>query len=283
MDQRAQACGDALREYGRQLAEAGAAQVGASFTDIPEADALIRDSAEAFLIGVLFTQGIPAERAWAGPWHLRQRLGHLDLRRLADEEVAVAAAIAHPPALHRFVHTLPRWISSAARRLITEYGSSAAAVWAPGSHVLEVTERLRAFDGIGEKKAAMAVEILMRHFGVPLEGAECGTVAYDVHVRRVFLRCGLIAEDAPGAVRTAAQRACPEAPGTLDLATWLVGREWCRPRQPRCDECVLAEVCPRLTHLAVEGVGVRGRGGAQAGAEEANAALVERLEEQPGE
>lgn len=258
MPRRDNACGHALREYGRELAEAGAAQVGASFTDVPAADALVRGCPEAFLIGVLFTQGIPAERAWAGPWLLQQRLGHLNVHRLAEETDAVAAAVAASPALHRFIHTLPRWISAAARRLIAEYGGSASAVWAPGSHVLDVTERLLAFDGIGEKKAAMAVEILMRHFGVPLEGAECGTVAYDVHVRRVFLRCGMIAEDSPEAVRTAAQRACPDAPGTLDLATWLVGREWCRPRQPKCDECVLAEVCPRLTHLGVEGVGVRG-------------------------
>lgn len=246
-----------LRVFGEELSSSSAVQIGGAFTDLPEADALIKASAEAFLLGVLFTQGIPAERAWAGPYLLSQRLGHLDLDRLARDERDVARAVATPPALHRFVHTLPAWICSAARRVAGEYGGSAARIWEPGSHVLEITRRLLAFDGIGEKKAAMAVEILRRYFGVPMCGVECGSVAYDVHVRRVFLRAGLAATDTPEAIREAARRACPDAPGTLDLAAWLVGREWCRPRDPRCDACRLGTACPRLIERTVEGVGAR--------------------------
>ena len=246
-----------LRAFGEELSSNGAAQTGGAFTDLPEADALIKESAEAFLLGVLFTQGIPAERAWAGPYLLSQRLGHLDLDRLGHDEAAVARAVAAPPALHRFVHTLPAWISSAARRVVAEYGGSAARIWEPGSHVLEITRRLMAFDGIGEKKAAMAVEILRRHFGVPMRGVECGSVAYDVHVRRVFLRTGLAETDSPEAIREAARRACPDAPGTLDLAAWLVGRDWCRPQDPHCEACRLGAACPRRTGRNAEGVGAR--------------------------
>lgn len=246
-----------LVAFGEELAAAGAAQVGSSFTDIPEADAFIKSDPNAFLIGVLFTQGIPAERAWAGPWLLSQRLGHFDLARLAAEPEAVAAAFARPPCLHRFKHTLPRWISAAAARLLEEYGGDASRIWAEGSHVVEVTERLSAFAGIGRKKAAMAVEILVRHFGVRLTGTECGRVAYDVHVRRVFLRSGLADEDTPDAVEAAAARACPEAPGSLDLPAWLVGRDWCRPAKPDCEACPLVSRCARRTWIRVEGVGVR--------------------------
>lgn len=259
MSRSAAAAGAALRAFGEELARASAAQVGGSFTEDPRADELIRTSPEAFLLGVLFTQGIPAERAWAGPYLLKQRLGHLDLARIAADPDAVAAAVATPPALHRFVHTLPRWLSSAAGRLLVDYGGSAAALWEPGSHLLEVTERLLAFDGIGEKKSAMAVEILQRHFGVQLAGQECGTVAYDVHVRRVFLRTGLADEDSPQAITEAARVVCPQAPGTLDLAAWLVGRDWCRPMAPRCDACRLGDVCPRHLDRNVVGVGARKR------------------------
>jgi uncharacterized HhH-GPD family protein len=248
----------ALRAYGDELAASGAAQVGGAFTDDAVADAFIKSVPEAFLIGVLFTQGIPAERAWAGPYRLAMRLGHFDLLRIAAEPESVARAVAAPPALHRFVRTLPGWIVAAARRLIEEYGGRAASVWPAGAHVLEVTERLRAFPGIGEKKAVMAAEILVRHFGVALEGAECGSVAYDVQVRRVFLRSGLADEDTPAAIREAARRACPEAPGTLDLAAWLIGRRWCRPRRPGCGECRLGDVCPRRVDRDVAGVGARG-------------------------
>lgn len=249
----------ALVAYGVELSAQGAAQVGSGFTGRTGPDSLITSSPEAFLLGVLFTQGIPAERAWAGPCLLRERLGHLDLERLASEPHAVARAVAAPPALHRFVRTVPGWIVSAARRLLERYEGSAARIWPNGAHVLEVSERLLAFDGIGEKKAAMTVEILRRHFGVRLTGIECGTVAYDVHVRRVFMRSGLVDADTPAAVESAARAACPEAPGVLDLAAWLIGRESCRPARPRCEACRIGGMCPRLVDRSVSGVGVRRR------------------------
>ena len=251
------AVGEELVRYGRELQASGAAQVGSSFTGDPFADELLASSPEAFLMGVLFTQGIPAERAWAGPWLLMQRLGHLDVERLAADREAVAAAIQQPPMLHRFKNTLPTWVSSAARRLLDEYGGDATRIWPDGAHVLDVTERLAAFDGIGRKKAVMAVEILTRHFGVHLRGQECGQVAYDVQVRRVFLRSGLVARDTLEEIEAAAARICPEAPGTLDLATWLIGRETCRPRRPLCDTCRLGAVCPRRVEIDVQGVGAR--------------------------
>jgi uncharacterized HhH-GPD family protein len=253
------AVGRELLAYGRELEAASAAQSGGGFTGRADADALLEDSPNAFLLGVLFTQGIPAERAWAGPWELRQRLGTLDLRYLAENPDAVRAAIQQPPMLHRFKETLPAWVCSAAARLLAEYGGDAAHMWPSGAEVVEVTERLGEFKGIGRKKAVMAVGILMRHFGVALEGRECGQVAFDVHVRRVFLRTGMVDVDSREAIEAAATTVCREAPGTLDLAAWLVGRETCRPRAPRCDLCRLGALCPQLTERNVEGVGVRER------------------------
>ena len=243
--------------FGRELEAQQAAQAGSSFSGIPEADALLESDPNAFLLGVLFTQGIPAERAWAGPYLLCERLGHLDVQRLASEPGAVRAAMQQPPMLHRFKETLPRWISAAAHRLLEEYGGTAASIWPGGRHVIDVTERLSEFDGIGRKKAVMATEILVRHFGVQLEGRECGQVAYDVQVRRVFLRSGLAVEDSAEAIEAAAAKACPDAPGTLDLAAWLIGRETCRPKVPLCERCRLGSVCPRRTWIMVEGVGSR--------------------------
>jgi len=246
-----------LLAYGHELEESGAAQSGSAFSGISEADQLLETSANAFLVGVLFTQGIPAERAWQGPYRLRERLGTLDLDVLARDREAVRRAIQQRPMLHRFKETLPGWISSAARRVIDEYGGDASRIWPPGSHVLAVTERLSAFDGIGRKKAVMAAELLTRHFGIELEGRECGQVAYDVQVRRVFLRTGLVALDDREAIEAVAASVCPESPGRLDLPAWLVGRETCRPRKPLCDECRLGKACPRRTWLNVSGVGFR--------------------------
>lgn len=246
-----------LLAYGLELEAASAAQVGSSFSGDASADGLIASSPNAFLFGVLFTQGIPAERAWAGPARLMERLGTLDLEYLASHADEVRRAFQMPPMLHRFKETLPRWIVAAARRLVAEYGGDASAIWNDGVDVLVVTGRLAAFDGIGRKKAVMATEILTRHFGVDLAGREHGQVAYDVHVRRVFLRTGLVVHDSREEVEEAARAACPGSPGTLDLPAWLVGREWCRPNSPRCEQCRLSRTCPRLTGLHVDGVGVR--------------------------
>lgn len=249
--------GAALVAYGHELEVAGAAQVGESFSGNVDADSLLASDPNAFLLAVLFTQGIPAERAWSAPYELKRRLGHLDLLRLATETDAVREAVSRSPMLHRFKNTLPQWVSAAAARVIDCYGGDVTRVWAPGSHVLDVTKRLAAFDGIGRKKSVMAVEILMRHFAVDLVGRECGQVAYDVQVRRVFLRTGLVEVDTPAAIEDAAREFCPASPGTLDLATWLIGRETCRPRAPLCDVCRLGAVCPRRIWLTVDGVGSR--------------------------
>jgi uncharacterized HhH-GPD family protein len=251
--------GDVGRElltFGRQLEAEGAAQVGGSFTGNACDDAILKDP-NAFLFGVLFTQGIPAERAWSGPARLRERLGTLELTHLASRSELVREAIQRPPMLHRFKETLPAWVSGAASRLLAEYESDASRIWSAGSTLPEVIERLMRFDGIGRKKAVMAVQILTRHFGVELTGRESGQVAYDVQVRRVFLRTGLAEADTIESIEMAAVRVSPASPGTLDLAAWLIGRQTCRPRNPRCDECRLGDVCPRLTTITPRGVGVR--------------------------
>lgn len=246
-----------LARFGRELESQGAAQVGGSFTTDPADNQLIECDPNAFLFGLLFTQGIPAERAWAGPARLLERFGTLDPGIIAGDPDGIRLAVQAAPMLHRFKETLPRWIVSAAERLAVEYGGDASRIWAPGTQVLDVIERLGEFDGIGRKKAVMAVEILVRHFRVPLAGREHSTVAYDVHVRRVFLRSGLVDTDSREAMEAAAAEFSPDAPGMLDLPSWLIGRLWCRPQVPRCTECRLGKVCPRLIDRTVSGVGVR--------------------------
>lgn len=248
--------GETLLAFGRELETDRVAQVGGSFTGNPEADAVLAQP-NAFLLGVLFTQGIPAERAWSAPFLLECRLGTLDLAYLATHLEQVEQAVSLPPMLHRFKRTVPVWVVSAASRLLAEYHGDASMIWPDGAQVTDVVVALMRFDGIGRKKALMAVQILMRHFGVRLSGVEQGQVAYDVQVRRVFLRSGLADHDDFTSIERAAACAAPESPGTLDLAAWLIGRQWCRPTAPLCEQCRLVQVCLRRTHLNPQGVGGR--------------------------
>lgn len=241
----------ALLEYGaRQQPDLQGPAV--DFTSSSEANEFLRSNDFAFLIAVLFDQGVPAERAWLAPFLLRQRLGHLDPERIAEGEAAVQAAIQSPPKLHRYITKMPRWLVLAARRVLTEYGGDAAAIWSdqPSAEVLQ--RRFDDFTGIGQKKAAMAVEILERDLGVPVKNMERGNIAYDVHLRRVFLRTRLADRDNVDHMITVARELHPQRPGALDLPAWLIGRGWCHPGIPDCITCPLTQVCPKDIERAAQ-------------------------------
>lgn len=216
-----------------------------SFTPNPEANALLLADPFAFLLAVICDQGIPAERAWQAPYELRRRLGSLDPATVAADLDAVRRAVKEPPALHRYVENMPRWIVAAATRVLRDYAGDAGRIWGDKPAAVELRRRLEAFTGIGQKKAAMAVEILERDLGVPIGAMEGSDIAYDVHVRRVFLRTGLAERDELDHMVAVAREAYPERPGAIDFPAWLVGRTWRHAGVPACSSCVLGEVCPK--------------------------------------
>src|SRR6266702_1972385 len=63
-----------------------------------------------------------------------------------------------------------------------------------------------------------------RHRGVPVKNMERGDIAYDVHVRRVFLRTRLADRDDRNHMIAVARQLHPARPGALDLPAWRVGR-----------------------------------------------------------
>lgn len=216
-----------------------------------EATDLLYADPFAYLIGVIFDEGIVAERAWQAPYELKRRLGHLDPYRLRNQPERVREAVARPTSLHRYLSVMADATVRAAAKVCDEYGGDAGRIWAPGTRADEVDRRLREFHKVGQKKAAMAVELLVSRFGVQLEGLDGTAMAYDVHVRRVFLRSGLVDRDTIDDVVAAARRLNPERPGLLDLPTWSIGRQWCRPVGPECSRCPVGDVCRKRVHLNV--------------------------------
>ena len=219
--------------------------VAVNFTPLPEANEFVRDNAFAFLCGVIFDQGVPAERAWRAPYELLQRLGHLAPEKMANALPALATAISTEPKLHRYVEKMPRWIAAAAGRVMTHYGGDARRIWSDEPSADELQRRFDAFSGIGQKKAAMAVEILERDMGIPIRALERSDIAYDVHIRRVFLRARLADRDDRDHMIARARELYPQRPGALDMPAWLIGRKWCHPGAPTCERCPLTMVCPK--------------------------------------
>jgi uncharacterized HhH-GPD family protein len=175
----------AILAYGSTLDPAIQSATGTpNFTANEQANRLLMTDPFAFLVSVIFDQGIVAERAWEAPFELKQRLGHLDPARIATETDAVQTAIATPPMLHRFIQNVPRWTSQAATIVVHSYGGHAERIWSDNPTARELMGRLDAFPGIGQKKAAMAVEILARDLHILIRDMHGSDIAYDVHVRR---------------------------------------------------------------------------------------------------
>lgn len=143
------------------------------------------------------------------------------------------------------MNNVPGWLVETARKVLEEYGGRAASIWAGWPRASELTTRLRRFSGIGWKKAAMALEILARDLGVPIADLSGSDTAFDVDVRRVFLRTQLAEYDDLDHIADVARRLHPERPGELDYPAWLVGWQWCGAGVPDCGACVLRKVCPR--------------------------------------
>jgi len=219
-----------------------------------EADQLLLDDPFAFLLGVIADYHIPAERAWRFPYELRARLGYLDPHRIAQEPEAVRRAADTPPKLHRYVANVSAWAVAAARIVCAKYEGDAANIWNDNPTARELQQRFLEFPGIGPKKAAMAVLILERDRGVPIRGGDMdgSDIAYDVHVRRVFLRTRLARFDNQDHMIAVARSAHPDRPGDIDLPAWLIGRKWCRPGIPLCASCPLSAVCPKEIGAAAD-------------------------------
>jgi len=217
------------------------------FTPEIRADKLLQEDPNAFLFGAIFDQGIDAERAWAIPYELKKRLGHLDPKRIARmSEGELKEHFGKVPKLHRFWRKMAGRIRNACVLLEENYDGNAQNIWGDKPESRKLYKRLIKFDGIGQKKASMVTNILSRDLGVEVKDKSGIDVSYDEMVRRIFLRAGLVKSDTMENVVEAARGLNPEYPGELDYPAWLTGRSWCLPKNPKCDECYLNEVCPKV-------------------------------------
>jgi uncharacterized HhH-GPD family protein len=234
-----------LLAFGEELDEVEASRISTVLTENEPANALLIDDPWGFLCGVICDYQMPADRAWATPYNLAQRLGGFSVELIATEPERVHAAFVGPPAIHRFPNQTTGFVVDGARRVLEEYGGDARRIWNDRPTARELQRRLVEFRGISQKKAAMAVEILYAQFGVPISEMEGSDIAYDVHVRRLMLRTGLADRDSVTHMVERARLLHPERPGALDLPMWEIGRTWCHRHDPECGPCVIADVCPK--------------------------------------
>jgi endonuclease III len=165
------------------------------------------------------------------------------LRTLSVEDVD--HLMREPEPLHRFVAKMANHFYSAVQRIQNSYAGNAAYIWSDKPSSAEVVYRFLEFEGIGPKIGSMATNILARDFKIPFSDYYSIDISADVHVRRVFHRLGLCAENVTvEQVIYKARALYPDFPGMMDLPCWEIGRNWCKSRGPVCSACYMNDLCP---------------------------------------
>jgi endonuclease-3 len=102
-------------------------------------------------------------------------------------------------------------------------------------NIPKTMEELTALPGIGRKSA----NVIMRESGVKAEG-----VIVDLHVVRVAPRLGIASGTDPKKIEKQIMDVIPQKDwGEIGMAISFLGREICRPKNPKHEECPMKSVC----------------------------------------
>jgi uncharacterized HhH-GPD family protein len=148
----------------------------------PDADALLDVDPLALLLGMALDQQIPMEKAFRGPAVLRERLGHLDAARIAEQPPEeFVAVMSQPPAVHRFPGSMAARLQDLCRHLVEHHGGRAEAVWEDAPDGAELLRRLQALPGFGKQKAQIFLALLGKQRSVQPPGWREAAGSYGDH------------------------------------------------------------------------------------------------------
>lgn len=102
-------------------------------------------------------------------------------------------------------------------------------------NIPKTMDGLTELPGIGRKSA----NVIMREIGEPAEG-----IIVDLHVVRVAPRIGVASGTDPKKIEKQLMEVIDQKDwGEVGMAISFLGRETCRPSDPKCHECVMNKVC----------------------------------------
>jgi len=148
---------------------------------LPISQIVNKETANAFLFGVIFNQAQRAERAWQAPYVLKNRIGTLDpIKILKMPSGILLKAVGEKPAVHPFIQKMTKHLIESCETLVYEYDADARGIWTPVRSTTEVIKRFQVFSGIGKHKAVMATFLLTHELGITVH--DDGT---DLNIRTV--------------------------------------------------------------------------------------------------
>jgi endonuclease-3 len=119
-----------------------------------------------------------------------------------------------------------KWIQSACETIVEEHDGE----------VPDTMDELTALTGVGRKTA----NVVLQHGHDVVEG-----IVVDTHVQRLSRRLGLTEEQTPEKIETDLMGIVPEEDWQQFTHLCIShGRAVCDARNPDCDDCTLADICP---------------------------------------
>lgn len=198
----------------------------------------------AFVLGCVMDKQIKAENAWAIPYKVKEELGNFNIDFLANVPLDEYKKLFNHGSYHRFNDKCATEFYEAVHKIKEDYDGDASKIWSGNPSSATVVYRFLEFEGIGIKIATMATNILARNFKIPMSDYYSIDISPDIHVNRVMKRLGYVDDDASREqIIYKAREINPEFPGIIDLACFSVGREFCRPKNPQCEDCPLKNEC----------------------------------------
>jgi endonuclease III len=214
--------------------------------------------ANKFFIGIMLDQGQSADRAWDGGDHLVENhfkhkkgfwygISETSLNKVTKickrgyEETSYASNYNY--------NKFPRWLKSAANKMLTEYDGDPRNIWAISqANVSLIYDRLKEFDGIGDALAKMGQFILVRSYGVAggKDSQHLMSIKPDNLVRRVMYRTGISPSLKVRDVVASTDKLHLNSPADFDAASWMIGRNYCSNSSPKCADCPISEGCKRV-------------------------------------
>ncbi len=213
----------------------------------PGAAELLESDPFAFALAGVLDRGQKAEIIWTIPFAIKQKVGELNpqyfLGKTNEEIEGLLRSLPYKP---RYITDAPLTIRGLSKIVVDQFGGDTSKIWLNRSaaYVNSVFQRIH---GVGPGIASMIVLLLERHFKLHFNDLYHRTmdVKADVHVVRVFYRMGLISNPKEQEALGAARRLNPEYPGALDAPLWRIGKQWCKPFGPLCNQCSVNSVCPK--------------------------------------
>src|SRR5207245_2268699 len=141
------------------------------WTDVPEANELLESDPLALLIGLVLDQQVKMEKAFRGPYELKQRLSSLDVREIATIDPSKLIKIFRErPAIHRFPGSMAARVQAMCQAIVSDYGGDARAVWRDARDGADLAAQIKKLAGFGDMHVKILVAVLAKRFAVKPRG-----------------------------------------------------------------------------------------------------------------